>query len=180
MNDFQLILSAFTWPVAVSDSSSGYSILCDEECVDLNHCVLSGRLADWLISSVQSIDRLNIFMVCFRVLADLLPLQNVSDIWTVFRESSDQSTLSVLPTKYCQKLKQNASLKSSNKIQLPSYAAPTVLNILPYEISHPTPSHPWNHHFKLIFFCSPTDCVCVCACVWERKRERGRKREREN
>ena len=80
MNDFQLILSAFTWPVAVSDSSSGYSILCDEECVDLNHCVLSGRLADWLISSVQSIDRLNIFMVCFRVLADLLPLQNVSDI----------------------------------------------------------------------------------------------------
>ena len=26
---------------------------------------------------------------------------------------------------------------------------------------HPTPSHPSNHHLKLIFFSSPTDCVCV-------------------
>ena len=25
---------------------------------------------------------------------------------------------------------------------------------------HPTPSHPSNHHLKLIFFSSPTDCVC--------------------
>ena len=45
---------------------------------------------------------------------------------------------------------------------------------------HPTPSDPSNHHLKLIFFSSPTDCV------WggggERKRvgaERERERERE-
>ena len=25
---------------------------------------------------------------------------------------------------------------------------------------HPTPSHPSNHHLKLIFFNSPTDCIC--------------------
>ena len=24
----------------------------------------------------------------------------------------------------------------------------------------PTPSHPSNHHLKLIFFNSPTDCIC--------------------
>ena len=30
---------------------------------------------------------------------------------------------------------------------------------------HPTPPHPSNHHLKLIFFSSPTDCVCVCVCV---------------
>ena len=61
---------------------------------------------------------------------------------------------------------------------------------------HPTPSHPSNHHLKLIFFSSPTDCVwvcvwvyvcacvcvCVCVCVCERGgrgRERERERERE-
>ena len=27
---------------------------------------------------------------------------------------------------------------------------------------HPTPCHPSNHHLKLIFFSSPTDCACVC------------------
>ena len=37
---------------------------------------------------------------------------------------------------------------------------------------HPTPSHPSDHHLKLIFFSSPTDCVCVC--VRERERERER------
>ena len=34
---------------------------------------------------------------------------------------------------------------------------------------HPTPSHSSNHHLKLIFFSSPTDCVCMG--------ERGRERE---
>ena len=52
---------------------------------------------------------------------------------------------------------------------------------------HPTPSHPSNHHLKLIFFSSPTDCVCVFG--WETEREgegerggggeRERERERE-
>ena len=27
---------------------------------------------------------------------------------------------------------------------------------------HPTPSHPSDHHLKVIFFSSPTECVCVC------------------
>ena len=40
-----------------------------------------------------------------------------------------------------------------------SYAAPTVWNTLSYEIRSSTPSHPSNHHLKLIFFSSPTDCV---------------------
>ena len=38
------------------------------------------------------------------------------------------------------------------------------------KLGHPAPSHPSNHHLKLIFFSSPTDCVCVC--VRERERER--------
>ena len=42
---------------------------------------------------------------------------------------------------------------------------------------HPTPSHPSDHHLKLIFFSSPTDCVCVC--VTERDRQTDRERERE-
>ena len=41
---------------------------------------------------------------------------------------------------------------------------------------HPTPSHPSNHHLKLIFFSSPTDCVCGGT---EGKKVRGRERERE-
>ena len=39
---------------------------------------------------------------------------------------------------------------------------------------HPTPSHPSNHHLKLIFFSRPTDCVCVCVCVYG---EGGREKE---
>ena len=38
---------------------------------------------------------------------------------------------------------------------------------------HPTPSHPSNHHLKLIFFSSPTD-----GGGGEREREGGRERER--
>ena len=47
--------------------------------------------------------------------------------------------------------------------------------------SHPTPSHPSNHHLKLILISSPTDCVCVQGrekeVEWRRERERGRERE---
>ena len=39
---------------------------------------------------------------------------------------------------------------------------------------HPAPSHPSDHHLKLIFFSSPTDCV------WGEGGEREREREREN
>ena len=40
-----------------------------------------------------------------------------------------------------------------------SHAAPAVWNTLPYKIRSETPSYPSNHHFKCIFFSSPTDCV---------------------
>ena len=55
---------------------------------------------------------------------------------------------------------------------------------LPYEIRYPTPSHPSNHHLKLIFFSSPTDCVRVCGGGGDGEREggereRGRERGRE-
>ena len=41
---------------------------------------------------------------------------------------------------------------------------------------HPAPFHPSNHHLKLIFFSSPTDCACVCG---RRGRESEGERERE-
>ena len=44
---------------------------------------------------------------------------------------------------------------------------------------HPTPSHPSNHHLKLIFFGSPTDCVCLCRGETERERGEGGGREGE-
>ena len=35
----------------------------------------------------------------------------------------------------------------------------------PTKSAHPTPSHPSNHHLKLIFFSSPTDCVCMLSLI---------------
>ena len=47
---------------------------------------------------------------------------------------------------------------------------------------HPTPSHPSNHHLKLIFFSAVLLIVCVCGGVggggWEES-EGERERERE-
>ena len=36
---------------------------------------------------------------------------------------------------------------------------------------HPIPSHTSNHHLKLIFFSSPTDCECVCGGGGGRERD---------
>ena len=45
---------------------------------------------------------------------------------------------------------------------------------------HPTPSHSSDHHLKVIFFSSPTDCVCVCGGGERGKESEGeRRRERE-